>query len=137
MSIVIYNPDDFNSIQSNINYDNIDQELKKKIKNLVGNYSCFKNLRSFNSYKKKKYYPREFVPKTDDKIILSYLNKITTNNYDTLSYKIKSNIRDDNYKMIIDKLLLISFKQSNYSKLYMNLYKSIILDEIKCQYLIN
>ena len=38
---------------------------------------------NFNSYKKKKYYPREFVAKTDDKVILSYLNKITTNNYDT------------------------------------------------------
>ena len=135
MSIVIYNQDDFNNIESNINYDNIDQRLKKKIKNLVGSYSCFKNLKTFNSYKNKKYNSRELVVKTDDKVILSYLNKITTKNYDTLSFKIKSNIRDNNYKMIIDKLLLISFKQSNYSKLYMNLYKSIILDEIKCQYL--
>ena len=93
MSIIIYNPDDFNNIQSNINYDNIDQDLKKKIKNLIGSYSCFKKFRSYNNfYSKKKHHFRESVVKTDDKVILSYLNKITSNNYDTLSYKIKSNI---------------------------------------------
>ena len=138
MSIIIYNPNDFNNIQNNINYNNIDEELKQNIKKLIGNYSCFKKFRSYNNfYSKKKYHSREYAVKTDDKIILSYLNKITSNNYDTLSHKIISNIRDDNYNMIIDKLLLISFKQSNYSKVYINLYKSIIIDEVKCQYLNN
>jgi hypothetical protein len=136
MSIVIYNQEDFNSIENKIEYDNIDLELKKKIKHLINNYSCFKKFKKFNNfYKKNRYHSREIVPKTEDKVILSYLNKITNTNYDSLSIKIKSNIRDNNYKMIIDKLLLISFKQSNYSKLYINLYKLIIIDEIKCQYL--
>lgn len=135
MSIIIYNPKDFNNIQSSTIYDDIDEQLKNNIKKLISSYSCFKNLKSFNNfYKKKKNFSRG-INKTDDKIILSYLNKITENNYNNLSFKIKSNIRENNFKMIIDKLLLISFKQSNYSKLYIDLFRLIIIDEIKCQYL--
>tara|TARA_B110000305_G_C18823062_1_gene352291 strand:- start:21 stop:530 length:510 start_codon:yes stop_codon:yes gene_type:complete len=39
--------------------------------------------------------------------------------------------------MIIDKLLIISFKQYNYSKLYLDLYKSILDDDEKKNYLNN
>ena len=133
MNIIIYNADVFNSIEKTIN-TNVDEELKKKIKNLINSYSCFRNFKNYNNFKKKKYYSKDMY-KTDDKVILSYLNKITTNNYNNLSLKIKSNIRNDNFKIIIDKLLLISFKQSSYTELYMNLYKLIIIDEIKCKYL--
>jgi len=138
MSIYNYTPDFFNSIENVIKVDNID--IDKKIKNLIKNYSCFKSFKVYNKlYKKNKFqsYQSRIVDKTDDKVILSYLNKITNDNYDTLHTKIKNNMREDNYKIIIDKLLFISIKQSNYSKLYIDLFKSIIFDEVKCNYLNN
>ena len=138
---IIYEPDFFNSIKNDIDYDNIDKNIKSIINNLIKNYNCFKNPREYerknNFYKQKRYYPKISKPKTDDKIILSFLNKITKDNYQNLSQKIISNIRDDNYKMIIDKLLLISFKQPNYTMLYLDLYKSIINDHEKTLYLDN
>ena len=138
---IIYEPEFFNSIKTDIDYNNIDKNIKSIINNLIKNYNCFKNPREYerknNFYKQRRYYPKISKPKTDDKIILSYLNKITKDNYDNLSQKIISNIRDDNFKMIIDKLLLISFKQSNYTMLYIDLYKSIINDDEKTDYLNN
>ena len=96
MSIIIYNPKDFNNIQSSTIYDDIDEQLKNNIKKLISSYSCFKNLKSFNNFYKKKNFSRG-INKTDDKIILSYLNKITENNYNNLSFKIKS---------ILEKIIL-------------------------------
>lgn len=140
---IIYEPELFNSIKANINYDNIDKDIQIIIQNILKNFNCFKNPKDYerknNFYKQhnKRYFPKITKPKTDDKIILSYLNKITDDNYDNLSEKIISNLRDDNYKIIIDKLLLISFKQSNYCNLYIDLYKLIIVDDIKIEYLNN
>ena len=45
------------------------------------------------------------------------------------------NTNDNNFKLIIDKLNFISFKQSNYSELYINLYKSLITDDNRKKYL--
>lgn len=134
MSIIVYTPNFFNSIKCNISYDNIHDNLKEKIKKLTENYSCFKKYNNFN-YKKKNSFKKYKEVKTDDKIIISYLNKITNDNYEILSKKIISNITSNNYKLIIDKLNFISFKQSNYSILYINLYKSIIIDKERKNYL--
>ena len=140
---IIYEPEFFNSVKNQVNKDNIDEKIKDLIKKLTEEYNCFKNLKEYekknNFYKhnKKKIYPKISKPKTDDKIVLSYLNKITFDNYEILSKKIISNIRDNNFKMIIDKLLIISFKQYNYSKLYLDLYKAILDDDEKKNYLNN
>lgn len=62
MSIIIYNPEDFNNIQSSTIYDDIDEQLKNNIKKLISSYSCFKNLKSFNNfYKKKKIFLEELT----------------------------------------------------------------------------
>ena len=65
--------------------------------------------------------------RTDVEIIMSYLNKITNKNYEDLSSKICDNISDDNYVRIIDKLFEISYKQTSYSDLYIELYNKILL----------
>tara|TARA_Y100000389_G_C17360320_1_gene463389 strand:- start:170 stop:967 length:798 start_codon:yes stop_codon:yes gene_type:complete len=137
MSIVVYSPDFFLNTKDQIKSDDIDEILKNEIKKLISNHSCFKKYKNFNNnYKKKEFY-KKFVPKTDDKIILGYLNKITEDNYETLSKKIIINTTSSNYSIIIDKLNLISFKQSNYSDLYMKLYKCIIINEVRKNYLTN
>ena len=135
MSIIVYTPEFFNNIKNEVKKNEIDETLKKTIQNLISNYSCFKRYRNFNnSYKKKTYY-KSYTPKTDDKIIVGYLNKITNDNYELLSKKVILNTNDNNFKLIIDKLNFISFKQSNYSELYINLYKSLITDDNRKKYL--
>lgn len=64
--------------------------------------------------------------RTDVEIIVSYLNKLTRKNYEDLSIKICDNICEDNYERIIDKLFEISYKQTSYSDLYVELYKQIL-----------
>lgn len=135
MSIIVYTPEFFNNIKNEVKHSEIDETLKKEIKNLISNYSCFKRYRNFNNNYKKKTYYKSYIPKTDDKIIVGYLNKITNDNYELLSKKIISNTTNINFKLIIDKLNFISFKQSNYSELYINLYKSLITDENRKKYL--
>tara|TARA_Y100000389_G_scaffold120347_1_gene117665 strand:- start:1160 stop:1957 length:798 start_codon:yes stop_codon:yes gene_type:complete len=135
MSIIVYTPEFFNNIKNEVKDSEINETLKKDIKNLITSYSCFKRYRNFNNNYKKKTYYKSYTPKTDDKIIIGYLNKITNNNYDILLKKIIINTTDINFKLIIDKLNFISFKQSNYSELYINLYKSIITDENRNNYL--
>lgn len=135
MSIIVYTPEFFNNIKNEVKKNEIDETLKKTIQNLISNYSCFKRYRNFNNNYKKKTYYKSYTTKTDDKIIVGYLNKITNHNYELLSKKVILNTNDINFKLIIDKLNFISFKQSNYSELYINLYKSLITDENRKKYL--
>lgn len=130
----------FYNIQKKVKLSDIDKELVEKVKNITDNCNCFKNLKTNNNYyKKKKNYTvrKDIVKKTDDKILLSNLNKITESNYNTLSNKIITNITEDNWKIVIDKLIEISFKQSNYVLLYINLYKQIIINSTRKKYLDN
>ena len=130
----------FYNIQKKVKLSDIDKELVEKVKNKIDNCNCFKNLKTNNNYykKKKSYITRkDIVKKTDDKILLSNLNKITESNYNTLSNKIITNITEDNWKIVIDKLIEISFKQSNYVLLYINLYKQIIINSTRKKYLDN
>ena len=71
MSIIIYNPKDFNNIQSSTIYDDIDEQLKNNIKKLISSYSCFKNLKSFNNFYKKK--KKIFLDKLKKIMIKLYL----------------------------------------------------------------
>lgn len=138
MNITIYNESYFSSIQKKIKFSMIDENLIKKIKNLTTNYSCFKHTpKKNNNYHKRRYYnnTQRYVKKTDDKIILSQLNKISNDNYNLLKNKIINNINSDNYKLIIDKLIEISIKQSNYIDIYLNLYKELISNTERREYI--
>lgn len=138
MNITIYNESYFSSIQKKIKFSMIDENLIKKIKNLTTNYSCFKHIpKKNNNYHKRRYYnnTQRYVKKTDDKIILSQLNKITSDNYNLLKNKIIYNINNDNYKLVIDKLIDISIKQSNYIDIYLSLYKELICDIKRKEYI--
>ena len=105
MSIVVYSPDFFLNTKDRIKSDDIDEILKNEIKKLISNHSCFKKYKNFNNnYKKKEFY-KKFVPKTDDKIILGYLNKITEDNYETLSKKIIINTTSSNYNIFIHEII--------------------------------
>lgn len=122
--IIIYDYYYFLNIKNTINNSNIEDDLKNKINDIFNTHQCF-NLK--NKLVKSRYTSKPILleNKTDDKIILSYLNKITNKNYDELSIKIIKNITNYNYNIIIEKLLEISYKQPNYSDLYIKLYKII------------
>tara|TARA_Y100000389_G_scaffold166084_1_gene170638 strand:- start:685 stop:1521 length:837 start_codon:yes stop_codon:yes gene_type:complete len=137
--IIIYEYEYFLNIKNEIDYSNIDKDLTTKITHIINNHKCFQfNNRSRNN---KKYnnlsYNKKFIPKTEDKIILSYLNKLSSSNYDDLSQKIINNIRNENYNIIIDKLFNISYKQSNYTNIYIDLFKKIILSSKENNILLN
>jgi hypothetical protein len=149
---MIYDINFFIEVKNNISDEHITSSLQDKITKLFSSFECFNenkynskyntNSNKYNNNSKfksqknkyKKYYniekknPRRIKNKTDIDIILSYLNKITISNYNDLSIKICDNISDDNYEKIINKLFEISFKQSTYTELYINLYKKILLD---------
>ena len=136
----------FIEAKNNIDFDNIDINLKNKVETIFSTHDCFKeqkfnkfNSGKFNSSRfrssKGKYRKSNNIPKinitrkknrTDVEVILSYLNKLTHTNYDDLSNKICENICQDNYNKILDKLYEISYKQPSYSELYLLLYKKII-----------
>lgn len=136
----------FIEAKNNIDFNNIDINLKNKVETIFSTHDCFKEQKynKFNSGKsninrfrsnKGKYRKSNNIPKinisrkknrTDVEIILSYLNKLTHTNYDDLSNKICENICEDNYNKILDKLYDISYKQPSYSELYLLLYKKII-----------
>lgn len=164
---MIYDINYFIEERNNVDYKNIDINLKNKITELFSSYNCFSeennnyninskyytNKYSTNKYSNNKYSNRYSGKKykhklnknkktteyysentnytkknrTDVEIIVSYLNKITKKNYEDLSSKICDNISDDNYVRIIDKLFEISYKQTSYSELYIELYKKILL----------
>jgi hypothetical protein len=147
---MIYDINFFTEVKNNISDNHITSTLQDKITKLFSSFDCF-NENKYNSkyntssnkynskfrthknkYKKysniEKKFPQRNKNKTDVDIILSYLNKITNSNYNDLSIKICDNISDDNYEKIINKLFEISFKQSTYTELYINLYKKILLD---------
>lgn len=147
---MIYDINFFTEVKNNISDNHITSTLQDKITKLFSSFDCF-NENKYNSkyntssnkynskfrthknkYKKysniEKNFPQRNKNKTDVDIILSYLNKITNSNYNDLSIKICDNISDDNYEKIINKLFEISFKQSTYTELYINLYKKILLD---------
>ena len=147
---MIYDINFFIEVKNNISDEHITSSLQDKITKLFSSFECFNenkynskyntNSNKYNNNSKfksqknkyKKYYniekknPRRIKNKTDIDIILSYLNKITISNYNDLSIKICDNISDDNYEKIINKLFEISFKQSTYTELYINLYKKIL-----------
>lgn len=143
---MVYDINYFIEAKNNIDFDNIDINLKNKVETIFSTHDCFKeqkfnkfNSGKFNSSRfrsnKGKYRKSNSIPKinitrkknrTDVEIILSYLNKLTHTNYDELSDKICENICQDNYNKILDKLYEISYKQPSYSELYLLLYKKII-----------
>ena len=141
--VIIYEYDFFYSIKDKVNDYIINTELLDRIKKL-NDYDCFKNKYKTwgkSSYvKKDKFLKRPIIKKTENKEIIGYLNKITIENYNDLSKNIINNICIDNYKLIIDKLFEISYKQTNYFKLYFKLYKLILLNDFEdnnLQYIIN
>ena len=149
---MIYDINYFIEERNNVDYKNIDINLKNKITELFSSYNCFSeennnysitskysSSKYSNRYNGKKYKHKmnrnkkstdyysentNYTKKnrTDVEIIMSYLNKITNKNYEDLSSKICDNISDDNYVRIIDKLFEISYKQTSYSDLYIELY---------------
>lgn len=149
-NIYIYNEDYFLSKKpdTNISLDNKSSEDDKSIefknilKEIFKKYPCFNpstNVRKpqYNKYKYKRnnYRHNTFKEtseknrlkrKTDIQIILGYLNKLSTKNYNELSEKIIESICEENYIKIINKLFEISYKQTSYSELYVKLYKKII-----------
>ena len=142
--IIIYEYDFFYNIKNKIKDYVINTELLDKI-NKLNQYECFKNKHKSwgkNNYIKRtdKFLKRPIIKKTENKEIIGYLNKITIQNYNELSKNIINNINIDNYKLIIDKLFEISYKQTNYFKLYFKLYKLILLNEFEennLEYIIN
>lgn len=151
-----YNLDFFWDIRDKFETDNIPIELRNIITSIINSHYCFNKSYVYNphQYNKSHYsiqqhnhnFPKQYnynkiqsinkcsIPKTiikknNDKITIttiSNLNKLSTDNYDKLSIDIINNINNDNYNKIIDKLFEISFKQSNYSELYVSLICSII-----------
>lgn len=141
--IYIYNEDYFLSKKqdTNNNVDNKCEEFKKILKEIFKKYPCFNpstNVRKYpyNKYKYNKNNYRHKLKetseknrlkkKTDIQIILGYLNKLSTQNYNSLSEKIIESICEENYIKIINKLFEISYKQISYSELYIKIYKKII-----------
>jgi len=106
-----------NNKYSNNKYSN-NKYSNNKYKTNKNRQQNFQNLEKNNIIRKK--------DRTDVEIILSYLNKLTKNNYEDLSTKICENICEDNYQRIIDKLFEISYKQTSYTELYILLYKKIV-----------
>lgn len=77
-------------------------------------------------------------PKTDKNKILSLLNKISSQNYEKLSKQIldefdlinfisNNNNLNNNNKIIIDSLFEVSYKQTNFTNLYIFIYSSILV----------
>ena len=150
-SLYIYNEKYFLSKKPDIESIHENGDLKKILKDIYNKYPCFSdtvyirkssynnnnnNNNNNNKYKSKKSYKHNTFKetseitrlkrKTDIQIILGYLNKLTSKNYDILSEKITENISEDNYIEILNKLFEISYKQASYSDLYIGLYKKII-----------
>ncbi len=135
-------PDTNSSLDNKISEYDKSSEFKKILKEIFNKYPCFNpstNVRKpqYNKYKYKRnnYRHNTFKEtseknrlkrKTDIQIILGYLNKLSTKNYNELSEKIIESICEENYIKIINKLFEISYKQTSYSELYVKLYKKII-----------
>lgn len=138
--IYIYSIDYFLNKKKEIN--KTDENLKKILTDIYSKHECFnetivnrrplyskykykKNSYKYNNYKEISENNRK-KNKTDIQLVLGYLNKLSNTNYKDLSEKIISNISHDNYIKIINKLFEISYKQTTYYKLYINLFEQII-----------
>jgi len=112
-----------NNKNTNINYNvDINDEKYKQLEQSI-----------LNQIKKKK-----DKPKTDKNKILSLLNKISSQNYEKLSKQIldefdlinfisNNNDLNNNNKIIIDSLFEVSYKQTNFTNLYIFIYSSILI----------
>lgn len=112
-----------NNKNTNINYNvDINDEKYKQLEQSI-----------LNQIKKKK-----DKPKTDKNKILSLLNKISSQNYEKLSKQIldefdlinfisNNNDLNNNNKIIIDSLFEVSYKQTNFTNLYIFIYSSILV----------
>ena len=143
--MIVYDVSYFNDVKNKINVSLIDKNVENKINNILSSHNCFqeKTSNKYNSNSKYRYRSNKFKYKknddleknnvirkknrTDDQILLSYLNKLTHTNYDDLSIKIIENICEENYIKIMNKLFEISYKQTSYCELYILLYKKIII----------
>jgi len=112
-----------NNKNTNINYNvDINDEKYKQLEQSI-----------LNQIKNKK-----DKPKTDKNKILSLLNKISSQNYEKLSKQIldefdlinfisNNNDLNNNNKIIIDSLFEVSYKQTNFTNLYIFIYSSILI----------
>lgn len=112
-----------NNRNANINYNvDVNDEKYKQLEQSI-----------LNQIKNKK-----DKPKTDKNKILSLLNKISSQNYEKLSKQIldefdlinfisNNNNLNNNNKIIIDSLFEVSYKQTNFTNLYIFIYSSILV----------
>ena len=138
--IIIYDFEYFLNIKNDIDFSTIDKDLIIKVNGIINKHKCFQFKNRYRNNNKKYNtlsYNKKFINKSDDKIILSYLNKLSDSNYSDLSEKITNNITIENYVIIIETLFNISYKQPNYCNIYINLFKKIILSSIKDEILLD